>query len=264
MNCNSSLKKAAKIILSVILIGITVINLLTVLFSSIGLRKQLNWVPCAFLSVTSDSMKPKFSKGDMILVWDTPYDELNIGDIVTYFDEQGGFTTHELIRRNGDEIITKGLANNTADNPVNRGLYCAKLIAVFPKLGFIVDIFTRPIPAVIAISLIIFLFYGLPLIKRVKDDKKHYVFLDEVQNILNKKALITKYQMDNAYNDVIQYLVYNSKIKQEIIDYFKTHPDKKMTLRIAKGEDAKQCMDTLNKFSMNNIGRNVFEYELVG
>ena len=160
-----NLKKTVKAILAVILVLIIIISFATVFLSSFGLRKQLNWMPFALLSVESGSMEPKISAGDLIIVSEKPFEELKTGDIITYADSKGGFTTHQLLRIDGDTFYTKGIANKAEDEPVNKGMYCASLVAVLPKLGFVFDFLTQPVVAVILILLIAFLFYGIPFIK---------------------------------------------------------------------------------------------------
>lgn len=168
MNKNVTIKKAAKIVLAVILAAVLLINLLTIVFSSLSLRKHLNWMPCALLSVSSGSMEPAISAGDLILVYETPYDELKIGDYVTYLDAEGDFTTHELISRGENSFETKGLANDKADDTISRGAYCAKVVAVFPGMGALLNFFTRPVPAIISILIVLFVFYGIPAVKKRK------------------------------------------------------------------------------------------------
>ena len=77
------LKKTGKTVLILILAVIIAVNLLTIAFSCAGLRRQLKWMPCALLSVSTGSMEPAIHQGSLILVYETPYDELKTGDIIT-------------------------------------------------------------------------------------------------------------------------------------------------------------------------------------
>ncbi len=54
---------------------------------------------------------------------------------------------------------------------------------------------------------------------------------------------------------------YNAEVKQQIIDYYKNHKNETLTLKIPIGECATECIEVLNKFSTENIGRNIFKYE---
>ncbi len=56
---------------------------------------------------------------------------------------------------------------------------------------------------------------------------------------------------------------YTNQIKQIIIDYYKANKNASLTIQIPDRDGAKHCMETLNKFSEDNIGRNIFNYELV-
>lgn len=63
--------------------------------------------------VTSGSMEPSFSPGDMILV--KKQDSYKLGDVVTFLDGQGQTVTHRIVGAVSGQFITKGDANNTED-----------------------------------------------------------------------------------------------------------------------------------------------------
>ena len=64
--------------------------------------------------IVSGSMEPAISVDDMIVF--RKQREYSVGDIVLYND---GFVnvTHRIVEINGDQVITKGDANNAADKP---------------------------------------------------------------------------------------------------------------------------------------------------
>lgn len=166
------LKKTGKTVLILILAVIIAVNLLTIAFSCAGLRRQLKWMPCALLSVSTGSMEPAIHQGSLILVYETPYDELKTGDIITYCDNQDGFTTHRLLSKTESSFITKGDANTMSDGSIGREAYCAKMIVALPFLGALLNILTGPVQAIIAVLLVLFIFYVLPLIVRLFESKE--------------------------------------------------------------------------------------------
>lgn len=71
------------------------------------------------LQVSSNSMNPIFQKGDFIII--KKQMEYTIGDIITYLVEEENnkyYVTHRIIRKNENEYITKGDANNKEDTKV--------------------------------------------------------------------------------------------------------------------------------------------------
>ncbi len=84
--------------------------------------------------VTSGSMEPSFSAGDMILV--KQEDNYQLGDVVTFVDSMGQTVTHRIMGRVSGQFITQGDANNTKDQellPPER--IVGKLQVVLPGAG---------------------------------------------------------------------------------------------------------------------------------
>lgn len=158
-------KKGAKLALAVLLCLVIIINLFTVMLSTLGLRNQLKWVPCAFLTIETGSMEPVLSPGDLIFVWETPFSKLQVGDIIT-FHRGTEFVTHSIVDTRGSCLITKGLQNNLEDEPVTPADYCARLVLTVPGAGFLLGVMTSPITAILCITLVLLLFYGLPALKK--------------------------------------------------------------------------------------------------
>jgi signal peptidase I len=74
------------------------------------------------------SMKPSFSEKVLLLTEQARFDDLRVGDIVTYKNLWiGGAVVHRLIRKDGERFWVKGDANDhadgvyvTRDNYINR------------------------------------------------------------------------------------------------------------------------------------------------
>lgn len=69
-------------------------------------------------TVMSDSMKPTFSKGALLITRQTPPDDLRIGDVVTIQNDAGETIAHRvyLIDRAHNRVALKGDANATPDS----------------------------------------------------------------------------------------------------------------------------------------------------
>lgn len=83
-------------------------------------------------TVQSDSMKPKFSRGDIIIIKEEK--EYNIGDVITYQSEEGELITHRIINKNENVIKTKGDNNNTEDEEnIKKEKIIGKVIFIYNK-----------------------------------------------------------------------------------------------------------------------------------
>ncbi len=77
----------------------------------------------ATYTIVSGSMEPKLEIGDVILVKKVnSLDDLKVGDIITYHGRQGDLAgktvTHQILRIEGDKIVTRGIAKwVTSEDP---------------------------------------------------------------------------------------------------------------------------------------------------
>ena len=118
----SKLKKLGSVLITLLVI-LEVFVIVFIVFSKISGN-----VPSAFgyqmYVVVSPSMEPQIEVGDVIISKEYDGGELAVGDVVTYLGREGDMSgkmiTHEIVRIDGDEIITKGLANNSEDPSITR------------------------------------------------------------------------------------------------------------------------------------------------
>ena len=75
--------------------------------------------------VMSSSMETQIHKGDYIIVKNT--NNYKKGDIVTY-KENDYYITHRIVEINGNKVITKGDANNTNDEEIDKNDIVGKYI----------------------------------------------------------------------------------------------------------------------------------------
>ncbi|WP_418668282.1 signal peptidase I [Allofournierella sp.] len=111
------------------------------------------------LVISSGSMEPAISVGDLILVRRQPaYHE---GEVVTYRLPDGAYITHRIIARTGGQFILQGDANNTADEPVDPSDVLGRVERVIPRVGNFI-LWLKTTPGMICIILAGFLSIQLP------------------------------------------------------------------------------------------------------
>ena len=148
-----------KLLLSIILIVILVLNIAVICMGKAVGSSVLNKMPIAMIPVLSDSMKPDLKSGDAILTKQTDYDDIQVGDVIVY-SRDNDLIVHEVIAKQGDYLITKGKANPVADNPVTREEYRTRVQFKIPLLGGIWRISSKPLNFLLFSVLIILLLFG--------------------------------------------------------------------------------------------------------
>lgn len=66
------------------------------------------------LKVESGSMEPSISVGDILIIKECR--EYDVNDIVTYNVDNNYLVTHRIIRKENEQLVTKGDNNNTEDS----------------------------------------------------------------------------------------------------------------------------------------------------
>jgi len=96
-----------------------------------------------FYAVRSNSMKPAFERGDLLVIYGASPAEIRVGDVIVYYSPQLGATiTHrvvEIIPHNHSYLfVTKGDANPHPDpQPVTAEFVKGRVIHVIPKIGYL-------------------------------------------------------------------------------------------------------------------------------
>jgi len=115
-------------------------------------------------------MEPELSVGDMIIDHEVPYEEIRVGDTVT-FEQNGEFITHRVVRFDGSKIVTKGLANNAEDKPFGPESYLGKTVAVLPGVGKVLRFFSNPWSLICGLIVLTGIFYGSRIADRFTGKK---------------------------------------------------------------------------------------------
>lgn len=117
--------------------------------------------------VSSGSMAPELGVGDVILVHSCDGKDVKKDDIVTYVatsgEMSGKLITHRVVEapyQEGSEyyLITKGDANDYADDPVNVNQIEGKMLTKIGILKYLFDFFVTPWGLLAIIALIILAF----------------------------------------------------------------------------------------------------------
>lgn len=99
--------------------------------------------------VLSGSMEPSYHVGSILYYRETPFEEIEKGDAVTFRAGEGGsLVTHRVVEKRelSQELVTKGDANETADpNPVSSSDVVGKAAGIsIPWAGYFVTYGRRP------------------------------------------------------------------------------------------------------------------------
>jgi signal peptidase len=96
---------------------------------------------CGASIVLSGSMEPALSVNDLVFIRQTQ--DIEPGDIIVY-QSGGELVIHRVISRSGNQVITRGDANNVADDPVDVVSVKGKMIGRIPALGGLVRLIKTP------------------------------------------------------------------------------------------------------------------------
>ena len=120
----------------------------------------------SILVVLTGSMEPTIKAGEMILIKEK--DQYQVGDIVTYIDEDAYFITHRITQINGEECITQGDNNNLEDSKFNTKNIQGAVVSHSKVIGFFILYLLKPLAIIYLGSLLFVIFSD----KYFKDNKE--------------------------------------------------------------------------------------------
>lgn len=154
-----------KIVKTLMLIFIVLILLVLLIFNISRLFNKDNYAKLfgySVFEVTSDSMYPKLSQGDLIIVKKRNKEDYKVGMIVTYQLDSGDKPiTHEIVERYDDIIITRGInvqTNDSNDDPFNVECIIGEVVKSYSGYGKIQNFLTNPIGLLIVLVGSLFVF----------------------------------------------------------------------------------------------------------
>lgn len=132
---------------------------------------------CGLYTIESGSMEPDYPVNSVVLVKPSEFEEIEVGDVVTYvLNESGTLVTHRVISidTEAQSFTTQGDANEIADaSPVSYENVVGKAILCVPRAGMILRVITSDNNKTILIIVIIALlalsvFWDVPKKRRKK------------------------------------------------------------------------------------------------
>ena len=130
--------------------------------------------------VLSGSMEPELSVNDIVIVHEAESYEV---DDVVVFQDGNSLVIHKIISIDGEEIVTKGVANKVADAPITLSDVKGKMIAHIPYVGAAARFLKTPVGSVLLIVAAIALFELPYLQKRKKDTDELEKIKDEIRKL---------------------------------------------------------------------------------
>lgn len=117
--------------------------IVVILFLTVFAVLTLQSFGCKNYAITTESMKPTYESGDMVVVVPCAYEALNAGDVITYFTDEGTVITHRIIsfQRDDGTATTKGDNNEYPDiEPVNKENIIGRVAFSVPNVGKILPV----------------------------------------------------------------------------------------------------------------------------
>lgn len=182
----ANLTKTAKvlnivaIVLSVILLPILVFNCILLVKGMVNEEEVPSIGKYTPLIVESDSMEDTIMTGDLIFIKKVEVTELEVGDVITFYNPLGDGTslvTHRIIEVVGEgenlAFLTQGDNNDIDDKDP---IHSSKVIGVWterriPILGSIMMFMQKPLGLIVCIFIPVACFVGCELALRYKKDK---------------------------------------------------------------------------------------------
>ena len=131
------MKKVQKVLIYLVGICLSLILIYNI-YNMINLKilkKDLTTINgYGILDVISGSMEPTIKVGDLIVI-NTKDKNINVGDVVTFYDVDMAFVTHRVVSINDDIMITKGDANDSLDDPIPLNNIVGKYVFKINGLG---------------------------------------------------------------------------------------------------------------------------------
>lgn len=219
----SVLKRILNIVLTIVILLLAFVLVVTTVTRITGNTPSI--FGYSILRVTTGSMEPELMVGDVILTKEVDdVNSLQVCDVITYRGTIGEYAnmmiTHKIVKAPYEEngktyVITKGVANDIEDQPVEASRITAKLVCKIPFLDWLYSFFLTPWGLLTAIVLIFVAFAG----EFWNIFKLSHQEVDQPK--MNKETLekaIEQYQSDNASGTPPDYSDADTDDKQDTQD----------------------------------------------
>lgn len=155
----AAVKRVGRIIhwsLTAFLALLLIANLYTIAARQITGEPQPDVFGWSWAVVISGSMEPAIHVNDLIIV--RKQNTYAVGDIISFTDGNS-VVTHRIVEKGDGYYITRGDANNKADEPVPQEMVIGKVRATVPRVGLVIEYLRTPL------GMLGILLLGLLLIK---------------------------------------------------------------------------------------------------
>ena len=123
---------------------------------------------------TNDYEFHQLQVNDVVITYQTDYENVNIGDIIIYYSKAGLICHRVIDKYQSNEyryFVTKGDNNEISDVPVEYKDFKGKVVSVVPKVGVIVS-FMQSYYFVVALGFSGFLIFGTMYVYRYTEERK--------------------------------------------------------------------------------------------
>lgn len=180
---NNQVKTIFRYVLLVTLAALVGINVYALNAS----RLAGNQVPMPFgvgaSVVLSGSMEPELSVGDLLLLREQ--ESYTEGDIIVY--QSGAMSVvHRILSLRGETVITKGDANNVADEPFHCDAVKGKVILAIPWLGYAVWALKTPMGILLTLAAAVILVELSYREGKTKDDEEKEKIKAEIRQLMKE------------------------------------------------------------------------------
>lgn len=182
-------------ITSVLIILCAVVVMLSVVFTRSGEVPRIGGY--SLMCVVSGSMEPEIPTNSLVLVKETPADEIEKGDIISFYSSDpaldGAINTHRVVEIktvDGElEFVTRGDANGFTDMYTAKARFLlGRVTLVSPSLGILVKLSSNPlifIPLII-VPLLIMLLLGIRRTAKVAREIEKQEQEEALRRIISK------------------------------------------------------------------------------
>ena len=136
--------------------GIITLFILMYLFIVVSSRLFPGFYPFGIKTaiVLTGSMSPEIKINDFVVI--KKPEEISVGDIVAYKDSDASKEVlHRVVKIDGDEVTTKGDANNVNDKPINRSQIVGVYVGKIEHLGKIISFINQPVVFSVIVTLLV-------------------------------------------------------------------------------------------------------------
>lgn len=159
-----------RVFLAVLLTAVIGLNLWMFIQQSVFHKDPPELFGYSQLVVTSGSMEPAFSAGDMIVIREE--EDYALGDIVTFRLSGGELVTHRIVGSVEGSFITKGDANNTEDDDLlDPAQIVGRFVTYMPAVGSFL-LFLRTPVGLFVLVVLGFLLIELPSLLGARRQEK--------------------------------------------------------------------------------------------